>query len=749
MSHQVTRYSSLIVSSDSTALDLGRCVLVICLLACSSTTSISYAQEFNGPLKGWADVRRDFHAAGDGVHDDTAALQRAFDVIGTGTNAHVLYLPAGQYKITNTLLLGQRRGIAVLGDDPRKTSIVWHGPKGIAMVRLNGVQHARFGRVTWDGRGLASIAVDHGWDSKHPFPGTHFEHADEVFRDVDFGIVGGSSGFQDAETTVLRCEFVRCGSAGLSVRNFNALDWFIWDSHFVDCRQGVTNQGGAGHFHVFNSTFERSRDADISIGNLNYFSFRRNVSIGSNAFLKTAQYSSGALITLQGNRIIDTVEPVAIRIANLGPIVLVDNEIRSRGNSGPCVVVQGPSATQADVISIGNKFTIANAVSAAGRFTTIDDHVVASSAITAPATLAVIFAERRVRPVVDVDPGAGAPGIQAAIAKAQTMGTGLKLVHLPAATYKIDHTIVVPANNEIAIVGDAAVATVLQWVGPADGVLLRLDGPSRGSIQDIMLNGDHKAIGLELQKGASGHVTLDEDSVEDHDGLGIWMHNFAGIEVQARSLYLGSENQLNVRVDGAGTTLAVFGGAACNSDAIADVQSGAKLLIEDLWYEGHDKHDRFFNLSGAGSFTLSGSMVSLPQAAMAALMIDRFHGRVSLVAVELGSLTSSRTRVEVAPAADTDVLALGVSSLTDNSFFTTSATGNAGHVGFLHGRRNTHTGSLTVAASGSHDASFVREMLSDMRSTIPRIGDATGGAVNVVLTRVYAAKAKIGFHFHE
>ena len=41
-------------------------------------------------------------AVGDGVADDAAAIQKAFDGVATGS---VLYFPAGTYRLTATLTL--------------------------------------------------------------------------------------------------------------------------------------------------------------------------------------------------------------------------------------------------------------------------------------------------------------------------------------------------------------------------------------------------------------------------------------------------------------------------------------------------------------------------------------------------------------------------------------------------------------------------------------------------------------------
>ena len=81
---------------------------VVLLLACLAPATPGAEEEFVGPFASWLDVRRDFGAAGDGKTDDTPALQRALDEIREHKRASVLYLPAGTYRITQTLTTAAR-----------------------------------------------------------------------------------------------------------------------------------------------------------------------------------------------------------------------------------------------------------------------------------------------------------------------------------------------------------------------------------------------------------------------------------------------------------------------------------------------------------------------------------------------------------------------------------------------------------------------------------------------------------------
>lgn len=61
---------------------------------------------------------RDFGAYGDGIHDDTAAIQAAINSVGAGT----LLIPAGTYILRNTLVIPRTaHGIRIIGDGNRVT----------------------------------------------------------------------------------------------------------------------------------------------------------------------------------------------------------------------------------------------------------------------------------------------------------------------------------------------------------------------------------------------------------------------------------------------------------------------------------------------------------------------------------------------------------------------------------------------------------------------------------------------------
>ena len=294
------------------------------------------AEEFVGPFLSWTNVK-DYGAVGNGRADDTAAIQKALEAVRSKDSAsRVLYFPAGTYRITATLRLdrishSEPLGMSITGEAPDKTTILWDGPAGQNMFHYN-AWYASLSRLTFDGAGKAKVALQHG----EAFT-TANEITDMIFKDVQVGI---EAGMRDgiAETAVLRCRFYRCSKVAISIQNFNSLDWYIWDCWFEDCGMGVTNEFGAGNFHVYQSVFLRSKDSDISIRHTGYLSFVGNVSIDSRQFFHAKRAANwketetwGSQVTLQDNLVLDPQDPTPIKIENNGPNMLVDNVIRSQG----------------------------------------------------------------------------------------------------------------------------------------------------------------------------------------------------------------------------------------------------------------------------------------------------------------------------------------------------------------------------------------------------------------------------------
>ena len=83
------------------------------------------------------DARQDFGARGDGVADDTAAIQKAIDAAAAAGDA-IAYLPTGNYVITRTLQITGKDFF--VGGSGWCTKLIWRGPEGGVMIEVRDPQ---------------------------------------------------------------------------------------------------------------------------------------------------------------------------------------------------------------------------------------------------------------------------------------------------------------------------------------------------------------------------------------------------------------------------------------------------------------------------------------------------------------------------------------------------------------------------------------------------------------------------------
>ncbi len=683
--------------------------------------------EFAGPFASWQDLKRDFGAKGDGITDDTAALQNALNTLRPNFNRRaVLFIPSGTYRITQTLNF--RRGedsepkdVMIVGEVPALTSILWDGETNGVMMSY-GAWYSKMSRLTFDGAGKAKTAIAHDVVFS-----THNEFSEMLFRDLSFGIEAGIPGAGgNAETAVERCKFLRCALAGISIQNPNSLDWFIWNTEFEDCGLGVSNIHGGGHFHVYESLFQRSAQADMSIGNTSYFSARNNTSIGSAAFFTSTPVASCALITLQGNTVVGP-RGVPLQLGNYGPVVLLDNWIEVyQGRAGNIEPSSG-------FFSLGNTFTASNAVPTGfdGPAGIRLDDVVTSQKI--PLTLPKLpgALPHLQRQVFELPGPTNAAGIQAAIDQAAALAGSRPVVHLPSGEYLINKTITIPAGSDLQLVGDGG-STFLKWVGAGPGPMLHLAGPARATLRDFYLfgsGGNSQVDGIVVDRSdqAGGRIYFDQVDVYRSSQIGLSVEGLTNTTMTLANFY-HAENLTSVRVVGGSPVpdynvgagqVSVFGGGCAGNGITFDVSNGGKLLVRDTWYETNgpetNQSPRFMICTNSGWFTLHGAQVALakdkPQTPV--IEVSNFLGRASFLSTQF-SFTNGTFSVS-GHETNTAVLLLATVNGTAPAFYSPETQTS------LLQSFEVFDGPIfnPLTDTGSTDPEFLKQMLAQTRSSRP------------------------------
>jgi hypothetical protein len=713
-------------------------------------------EEFVGPFASWPNVKTSYGAAGDGVTDDTAAIQKALNALGPSNPT--LYFPAGTYRITQTLTLAGQLYVNIIGQDPAVTTILWAGSSGGTMLYLNGVAYSRFDRLTFNGQGSAGVAVDQSKaDGTSNYFDTGNEYADDVFQNAGIGLRCGNLDFGCAETSMLRDQFINNTVAGIMLKNANALDMFVWYSLFQNNYRGVTNFSGSGNFHVFNSIFLRSTFADISNYWSGVFNFRNNYSNGSNQFINTGGNNSFDHATIQGNTVLDTTNPISIYQADLGPVILLDNIVRSTAGvtTGPVVEVGSNSG---DLFSMGNTFTVSSPTAlrpgVSGHYHSVQDQVVARSTINpSPPTLPGTPPNNH-RRIFEVAPGATAAQIQQAINNAAASGTLRPVVHIQPGTYNINTTLVVPANSDLQIIGDGGYSRLV-WSGTGTGPVLRLLGHSKAISRDFYVSGNGKsADGIEVDNAdqPGSRIFMEQVTTGSNnttlfvDGL-----DYTNVELHDFTHYV--QTGVSVNVTGGPSAAAglwqggatnIFAGVSAGNYIGYGVSNGAHVLVRDIWNDGGAGANVMANVTGASRFTFTGAAVYLPADGLLAASLNNFQGTAALLNL------NTNGNVDITGNGGTGkVLGLGLAGPSATFFSNTSSP--AANTEFLNGLTTANAppgvAAVQLPEQGCCDTTFLTATLDQLRTEQPTLLAALpGGVTDARFYRVLTGSALIGIH---
>lgn len=626
--------------------------VAIGFIVCFTSLSLPASEEeFVGPFPSWCNLKRDYGAVGDGKTDDATALQRALDELTKHKKACVLYIPAGTYRLTVTVQTKRKehtdcQGVAVIGEDPSSTILLWDGPADDTMFQWD-AWYSQISRLTFEGRGRAGTGLRYG-----PAFSTYNETSDLVFRDIKNGLVfGGEKTNGQAENEVLRCRFVNC-ETGVQTVNWNSMDIWVWYCQFEDCGRGIFNV--MGNWHAWENLFLRSRIADVGILNLMAFSVVNNTSIKSSRFLDfETGHTWGSPTSITGNRVLDPTGDFAMKLSNAGPYLVVDNTFRCQGKR------RAVQMTWADQTFVGNTYTSADAVAEGGRFWRIAEKTVDAKSIPDAFPTLPPTPPRRQRRVFEVAVGASSIEIQRVINEASKLAGQRPVVHLPVGNYKLDRTLVIPAHCDIQLVGDGAgeTATRLNWAGPEDGVLLRLDGPSRAILRDFYIHApDARGLLIEDADQPDGRVFADQLNVNgphqkyQSPAAALRVKGLAKTDVLLRALQGSGNGGVWVEVIGGPNTasaknqVSIFTGATGSAAGQYDVSRGGQLVVRGVYHERSSDSLNGLHLTDSGTLCIDATRFSYATSANAATIgADSFHGVFTLATCMLMPVETQET----------------------------------------------------------------------------------------------------------
>ena len=433
------------------------------------------------PRSDWINVKSNVTPAaiGDGVADDTAALQAALNMTNVGKT---VYIPAGTYRITQTLAMhGPGPGSTVIGNG-RDTRIVWDGTNGGVMFWSDGIAYSRYIGLSWDGAGKAAVGFDHAARTNFE---TEVQHVNEAYRNLTgYGIrVGNSQVVASAEILYRNCLFTNCGT-GIGLLTFNDYNNTIDHCEFDTCGTGVYCHHA--NFYARNSHFENSSNMDFSLLGEHGCSIRRCTSTGSREFV----FESGSVcpVTLQDCQVANWTGPFAVYVSG-APHLIFDCVFTNVSSNATPVYVDNtqtillcnnlPAASQQLVIgySLQHLYSVPNGTNA-GVLTNASQRFLQATAVV-PGR---IFDAKR-------DFGARGDGqtddsvaIQSTLNAAQQYGQGA-LAYLPTGVYIVSQTLSVTGSNYT--MGGSGFRCGLVWRGQAGAPFITVSNVQNVTLADF------------------------------------------------------------------------------------------------------------------------------------------------------------------------------------------------------------------------------------------------------------------------
>ncbi|MHB9132637.1 MAG: glycosyl hydrolase family 28-related protein [Armatimonadota bacterium] len=640
-------------------------VLTVMALLCLITCAVQAASTADIPELRW-EQRSDWSsvkaagAKGDGIQDDTAAIQSVLDKMRDGAT---IYFPPGTYRITKTLTSPEGRylGVSLLGHG-RTSTLVWDGEeKGRMFWSRDGMPNTRYVGLSWDGRGKAAVGFDHSCQKVYE---TEIRHQYEAYRNfTEAGIrVGHSKKVATAETLYDHCLFEGC-KHGVSIRTFNDLDHTFTGCEFRKCGVGLFS-GFGSNFYARNSHFEYNTESDVEWkGGEGASSVRRCTSQGSARFLQ-ARSSVGPMM-IQDCRVDGWTNADGAVVLSGAPVELFDcvftnsptaeGPVRTIGNAQRLFLSNNQAAGCTDFIRKGTYATIYN-VPAGTR-----DGVVQSAAQSFLAGSVRIPGK-----IFDVKRDFGAKGdgvtddtvaIQWAIEAAKAQGKGA-MAYLPAGRFVVSSTLKLTGSDYYF--GGSGYRTALIWKGKAGGTTIEIRDPDRITIADIAVGHHDCGMGdnaIDIRQTGTGKPSsicydrvwvfgmyqkkpLERGLRFENLGKGDQVlfrevnGNLHFTDCAAATVYLGLSYEGTILLQGKSPKRDGFIGGSARLGTVTDpalwLKDNHSIVMSDFYVESSQHYIRMEgdNTLPAGRVTIQGAKFELADPANNGVEVNNYRGEL-------------------------------------------------------------------------------------------------------------------------
>lgn len=677
-----------------------------------------------------------------------------------------------------------------------------------SMLWLNGISHSQISRLALDGQSNITVGID---ESKYDNYDNYFDqlnfHTDDTIKNVAWGVLCGDSGFGGCvDAAFIRNTFSNISAVGIGMRNFNALQAWVWNSAFSNVAVGLSNSGvpagsanqstggndgGAGNFHVYGSNFIHSPPAtsgeDINYGNIQEFNFIGNYSIGANQFLASGGSLGSDFAILQGNIILDTHAPIAVSQSDAGPVVLIDNVIRNAtGNTtAPVVTVGAGGRPITDLFSMGNTYTVGTiggsgacgspitATATAARCHSVNDQVVSRGTVNPTQPVLPAAPQNLIRTVYEASPtGSGTTcsfaspcSLQQAITSAAGACSN-NVAHMQPGQYT--SAVTIPANCAVQIIGDGETSQIIL---STSGPIVQAAGPSRATLKNLSIVQQGTGDGVEIDgvdaSGTGGQVYVEGGSIAGStsnvvNDIFVDAIDYAAVEVVGtdHGNYYSSANPSILVTGGAhgGSFSQYVGESFAYTHSFTGAANG---YLDGVWNEVSTAGaPKLINLSGTGSLSYIGGQFGVPYpaqnggagpATLDAVTATNFTGNAAFIGLYQGQVCPGAGTCGTwgnfaisGSASGSNVLGLGLLGPSASPSFWLDTTSPSDTNEFLNSQQ---LNTAQVAEVGAADPTFLTAALARMRAQqlVPQAA-LPPGRTNAALYNVYISNSRYGLH---